>query len=100
MFIESSDLNELLEIVKDIRSQLTKIASFTILDRVNEYLNISSQRFDVFALCDGTNTVGEISQVTGIKQPNVSAVISDLLSRGLIKEGKKDGRSTYYVKTQ
>ena len=99
MQVKENDLYELLEIAKDIRSQLAKLTAFTISERVSDYLNASSLRFDVFALCDGDHTVGEISRETGIKQPNVSAVISELLSKGLIKEGKKDGRSKYYVKT-
>jgi len=98
MHIEGTDLNELLELLRDIKSQLTKLASFTISDRVSDYINASTLRLDVFDLCDGHHTVGEISQETGIKQPNVSAVISELLSKGLIREGKKDGRSTYYMK--
>ena len=100
MYVEKSDLDELLSLVKDIKIQLTKLMAFTISESVSEYLNASRHRADVFALCDGNHSVGMISEQTGIRQPNVSAVISDLLSKGLIKEKHKDGRSTYYVRTR
>lgn len=96
---ETNVMSEIMVVLTDIRAQLTKIISFTLEDRVEAYIGSSKLRRKVFEKCDGKHTVGDIARETRKAQPNISAVISDLLEKGLIKEGRKVRRTTYYVAT-
>jgi DNA-binding transcriptional ArsR family regulator len=95
--IETSE--RILDTLKEIRMLLRRITAFSVADNVDAYIEMSDNRRKIIDLCDGENTVTDIARETGIQQPNVSRILTDLKTKGLIMESNQRGRGIYYIKT-
>lgn len=65
------------------------------MDTVYEEIGERSRRQILTALMEGPKSVGDIVELTGLKQPNASNHLSRLRSRGLVRANKV-GRQVYY----
>ena len=95
--VEYKDVNALLGILSEIQADLKKLVFFTVSSKIQLFLADSEMRSQVLSLCDGSHSVGQIADKLKKQQSNVSTVISELLSAGLIRVGGKEGKTTYYV---
>jgi|SRR2546427_204243 len=70
-----------------------------IVEDLMGFFGRSTVRVKVFLAVDGERSVGEIVQLLAMKQPNVSATLTELEAEGLILI-KAAGSSKVFMKTQ
>jgi DNA-binding transcriptional ArsR family regulator len=94
----------MVRILEEISSKLDRLLlladfylSESIQKKIQEAIGSSRLRREIFELCDGTRTVGEIAAILGRKMPSISEQLAILVSRGTVKV-KRRGRFSYYEK--
>ena len=73
-----------------------KLANSKAIREEKEAILKGPAKKKVYELCDGKNTVNEISVKSGLSQPNVSQHLSSLLESGLVLYDEVGGKRYYF----
>jgi DNA-binding transcriptional ArsR family regulator len=104
MTIEETSQWRMVRILEEISSKLDRLlflADFYMSEgiqrRIQEAIGSSRLRREIFELCDGTRTVGEVAAILRRKQPSISEQLAILVNRGVVRV-KRRGKFSYYEK--
>lgn len=102
--MKNDELEKIYFELKDISLKLSKLVDLTeigqkhIISKIREEtLGKSKLTREIYELCNGKTSVGELSRLLKQKQPNISKYLDKLEKSGLVKYVKR-GREKYYYK--
>jgi len=94
----------ILKTLEDISGKIDRLASILefsqrreLESHIQEVLGKSEVRREIYDLCDGTKSVGEIADILRKSVPHVSIQIAELEKAGIVK-ARRVGKEKYYQK--
>jgi len=84
---------QMLNVLKSIDTKLSILIS--LQKSSTKPVNLAKEEKTIFKLCNGKNTIDEISKTANKKKNNVKVTLNHLKKKGLIRSSKFNGKTTY-----